>query len=192
VKDLIRTPRLDLVLMTPAFMRAMTAGRWEAAGAEAGAPVPDTWREVEWRWLKVRLGQLAADPSAGPWLTRLMMFREPARAIVGNAGFHGPPGPEGWAEIGYQVVPEHRRQGYARETAEGLLSWAQREHGITRFRASIGPWNKPSLRLVESLGFVKVGRQWDREDGEELVFELSLGRTTRSALGRSALTGPSC
>ena len=50
------------------------------------------------------------------------------------------------------------------------MGWAASEQAVTRFRASVGPWNTPSLNLVRKLGFVRVGVQWDEEDGEELVF----------------------
>jgi RimJ/RimL family protein N-acetyltransferase len=78
--------------------------------------------------------------------------------MVGHAGFHGPPGtgglPPGKAELGYTVFPTFRGHGYATEAAIALMEWAE-SRGIRRFAAS-----------------VRTGRQWDKEDGLELVFEL--------------------
>ncbi len=101
-----------------------------------------------------------------------MVLPEPERRLIGHIGFHDPPGPEGKVEVGYTVWPEHRRQGYAQEAVEALFDWAEREHGIHRFVASVGPWNEPSLGLVRKLGFVQTGVQMDEYDGLELVFEL--------------------
>jgi RimJ/RimL family protein N-acetyltransferase len=112
-----------------------------------------------------------AHPDALPWLTRLLVLRA-EHAAVGHAGFHEPPGARGWAEVGYTVFPDHRRRGYAEESVRGLFDWARTEHGVRRFRASVGPWNEPSLGLVRKLGFVQVGVQVDEVDGEELVFEV--------------------
>ena len=39
--------------------------------------------------------------------------------------------------------------------------------------ASVSPENVASLALVGKLGFVRVGRQWDADDGQELVLELA-------------------
>jgi ribosomal-protein-alanine N-acetyltransferase len=87
--------------------------------------------------------------------------------MVGNVGFHGPPGvnatdSEGALELGYGVLPEHRRQGYASEAVEGLISmpWV-RAHA-----------NAPSLAIIRKLGFVRTGQHIDPEDGLEHVFEL--------------------
>jgi RimJ/RimL family protein N-acetyltransferase len=123
--------------------------------------------------LRRRLEQLTRDPTEQPWLLRAMVPREdPDRRLVGYINFHAPPGPEAWVEVGYRVLPEFRRRGYAQEAVEALFDWATREHKVHRFRASVSPGNQPSLALIRKLGFSKIGRQWDDEDGEELVFEL--------------------
>ena len=74
-------------------------------------------------------------------------------------------------EIGYGVLPEHRRQGYATEAAEALIALA-RTQGIDHFVASVSPDNEPSLAIIRKLGFVRTGEHIDPEDGLEHVFEL--------------------
>jgi RimJ/RimL family protein N-acetyltransferase len=63
-----------------------------------------------------------------------------------------------------------RRLGYAREACTGLMDWAWRAHGVTRFVVSISPDNLASLALARGLGFVRVGSHIDDEDGPEDVF----------------------
>ena len=172
---IVRTPRLDLVLMSAAFMRASLEGRRADAERDLGASLPDDWPAEDERFLRIRLDDLGRDPSAAPWLIRATVLREPARVMVGHVGFHGKPSGEGIVEIGYTTFPPFRRQGFAREAATGLLSWAARDERVKRFRASVGPWNAPSLALVEALGFRRVGTQVDEEDGEEIVFERPAG-----------------
>ena len=168
----IRSARLDLVSMSPAFLRASLDGRLDEAARLLGAALPSDWPGDRERTVRWRLEDLAANPSAQPWLLRAIVLRETERRMIGHTGFHDAPGPEGRVEVGYSVWPEYRRRGYALEAVEALFAWAGREHGIRRFVASVGLWNEPSLGLVRQLGFVQTGVQLDEYDGEELVFEL--------------------
>jgi RimJ/RimL family protein N-acetyltransferase len=74
-------------------------------------------------------------------------------------------------EIGYRVEPAFRGHGYATEAVRALFAWATQTQGIHKFRASVSPSNKPSLRLITRLGFQQTGHQHDELDGLELVFE---------------------
>jgi len=173
---MIRARRLDLVLMSPALMRALLAADWAKAGRLLGTDIPGEWRRDDWQWLGQRPERAEADRSVFPWLPRVLLLRtagdsssdEPV--VVGQAGFHGPPDNDGRVEIGYTVVAEHRRHGYAEEAARALMSWASAEHSITRFRACISPGNTASLNMIRKLGFVQVGNQRHAKWGEELVF----------------------
>jgi RimJ/RimL family protein N-acetyltransferase len=166
--------RLDLVSMSLEFMRASLVGDLAHAAALIGTEVPANWPASAARTLRRRVGQLEADPSEQEWLLRAMLTRDAPRTLVGRIGFHAPPDARGSLEIGYAVLPEHRRRGYAAEAVEAMLAWARREHGIRHFVASVGPTNVPSLALVRKAGFAQTGVQWDEEDGEELVFELHI------------------
>lgn len=173
---MIHGPRLDLVLMSPALMRALLTTDWAEAERLLGARIPGEWQGEYWQWLGQRPDQAEHDPPAMPWLPRALLLRtddESARdepTVVGDAGFHGPPDADGRVELGYMVVPEHRRNGYAEEAVRALMGWAAAEQGITRFRASISPQNAPSLNLIRKLGFVQVGAQQHEIRGEELIF----------------------
>jgi len=85
-------------------------------------------------------------------------------------------------EIGYEVFPQYRRQGYAREAVLAMMSWVRRDPAVLRFRASVRPDNAPSRALVAGLGFTEVGSQWDEEDGEETLFELAAGHLSSYGL----------
>jgi len=172
----IRTARLNLVSMTPEFIEAVLAGRLAEAERELGAELPTApLDEAVKRFLRRRIAQLREDPDIQRWLARAIV-RRGTGAMVGNAGFHGPPGVneanhERALEIGYGVLPEYRRQGYASEAVEGLIAWAGTQ-GIDHFVASVAPGNEPSLAIIRKLGFVRTGEHIDPEDGLEHVFEL--------------------
>jgi len=171
---MVRSARLDLVSLSPLILEALLDGRRGDAGAELSARLPVDWPDADVEpFLRLRLGQMVEDPEAQRWLVRALVRRHD-RVMVGHAGFHGPPGfgglAPGKAELGYTVFPAFRGRGYATEAALALMEWAE-GRGISRFVASVGPANAPSLAIVRKLGFVQTGEQWD-EDGLELVFEL--------------------
>lgn len=167
----VLSERLELASMSPAYLAALLRGDLRAAREELDVELPLGFAEDGAPVFRIRLGQLRADPAVQPWLVRLMIARWGPRVPIGHIGFHGPPDAAGRLEVGYTVLPAHRRQGFATEACRALFAWARAEHGITRFRASVSPTNQPSLAVVRKLGFRRTGVQWDEVDGEELVFE---------------------
>ncbi|MCW5880542.1 MAG: GNAT family N-acetyltransferase [Anaerolineae bacterium] len=171
----IETDRLVLIPMTTAFFEACLAGDLDTASQVIGLRVPEDWL-LEGAVMRVFLERLRRDPAAQPWLMRGIGLRATGE-MIGTLGFHLPPDAEylrgvapGGVEMGYTVFPAWRRQGYAREACAGLMGWATREQGITRFVVSISPENEPSLRLAAHFGFRKVGYHIDDEDGLEDIF----------------------
>jgi [ribosomal protein S5]-alanine N-acetyltransferase len=171
--ELIKTPRLELVLMTVPFMEALQRRDLEAAARELDASVPMWMAEELQDFLNHRLGQLATQPETREWLGRAMVLTDEdgARHAVGSIGFHGPPDEKGRLEIGYSVDPPYRRRGFAREAATAMYDWAYRTKGVTTFVASVSPDNIASLNLIEEYGYAIIGEQMDEIDGLELVFE---------------------
>ena len=181
---LIASPRLDLVPLTPDFLRASLAGDRTTCAAILGATVPQEWPEPEYRdVLAMRLRELRVDPALQPWLMRAMVDRA-SRAMVGTIGFHTAPAPEYLrpyspkaVELGFGVCESCRRRGYAREAVEAMMQWAHAQHGVTEFIVSIRPDNLPSQALAAGLGFVKISSHVDEVDGVEDILELRLNDT---------------
>ena len=180
----IRTQRLDLIPMTPAFLRASLDGDRDRAAATIGLRLPETWPDAP-SLLALRLGELESDPTLQPWLLRAMGLRQTGE-LVGYIGCHTAPGAPyldqwspGAVEFGFTVCPPHRRQGFAREAAVALMRWASDEHLVASFVLTISPNNAPSLALAASLGFTRVGSHMDEEDGPEDVFVLDAPREGR-------------
>lgn len=59
-------------------------------------------------------------------------------------------------ELGYHIFKEWRRKGYAREACTAILEYAEEYLDIKTLYTRIDPSNKASIRLAESLGFVKI------------------------------------
>jgi RimJ/RimL family protein N-acetyltransferase len=60
-------------------------------------------------------------------------------------------------DIGYAFLPAARGQGFAREAARAVLAWAQQQLALARVVAIVTPTNRPSLALLEQLGFADEG-----------------------------------
>ena len=155
-------------------MQALLEGDMARASEEAGVDLPTAFLSFDWLWM-IRVEQIRRDPQASPGVVRAVVSL-PGEVVVGHAGFHGPPDERGMVEIGYTILPEYRRQGYARAAVRELFRYATSEPGVRVIRASISPDNWASLAVIRPFGFVQVGEQWDDEDGAELIFERELPR----------------
>jgi RimJ/RimL family protein N-acetyltransferase len=173
--DIISSPRLDLIALSPDFLTASIRGDLETASHSIGLDIPMEWLEAKWL-MEMRLEKMRENPVLEAWLLRAVGLRE-TKSMIGFIGFHTLPGADylnsyapGSVEFGYTIFPNYRGKGYASEAAKALMDWATREYGVTRFVVSISPVNGPSLRIAEKFGFRKVGSFTDPEDGVEDVF----------------------
>lgn len=174
--DAVSSEHLDLVPMSLELMEALQRGDRESAQQMVGYRIPPDWPQGMESVLRFRIAIARAGPETVPLLLRAMVLRTDPEVVVGRIGFHGPSDETGMVEIGYEVFPAHRRQGYAREAVLAMFRWAQHDPAVLRFRATISPENEPSRRLIAGLGFTEVGTQWDEEDGEETIFERDAGQ----------------
>jgi RimJ/RimL family protein N-acetyltransferase len=147
--------RVRVEPIVPALARAMLNGvpQPELAWAE-GFPMTPV--------LGIARTIAAAGEPLGPFLAYVVILRADGTAI-GDAGFHGPPGPDGELEIGYAIVPVARGRGFAGEAVRLLIAWAQSRPGITGVAARVDAGNVASERLLRRLGFTADGER----DGQQ-------------------------
>lgn len=79
------------------------------------------------------------------------------RALVGAGGYFGPPDSEGVVEIGYSVLPEWRRMGYASEMVQALLERAFSNAQVTKVIAHTTESNAASIGVLSHCGFLATG-----------------------------------
>jgi RimJ/RimL family protein N-acetyltransferase len=164
----VRFVRLPLAALT-----ALAEGRLAEASSAAGVELTPYFVTPEARHLwQLRAREVTEEPGRGDWIARAAVD-ERSGAVLGHAGFHGPPDGAGMVEVAYSVDPACRRQGYATAMLRELLRRAAAEPGVVTVRASISPDNSGSLATVARFGFIRNGEQWDEEDGLELIFEVA-------------------
>ena len=179
---MIVTRRLTLVPASVALARAELHDR--AAFADMlGAVVPDAWPpQAAVDALPLFLRWLEAAPDQAGWFSWYALLRDATDAgsiLIGGGGFLGPP-QDGTVQLGYSVLPEFQRRGYATEMVRGLASWAFIQPNVAVVTAET-EWDNPaSVRVLERSGFQAAG---PASHPEGTRFEL---RTTRAlSVGRA-------
>ena len=172
----IRTPRLELVPITLSMLEAVMLGRRSEAEAFSGARMPEKWPNPELmeRAFPVSLDAIRADPEGRLWGARVMIAgaEVPERRVVGSIVFTGRPGDDGVAEMAYGVEDGSQGRGYATEACMACVAWAFEQPRVRAVRATTFGWHRPSLRVIEKVGMVRVGVREHETMGELIVFEV--------------------
>ena len=180
--DRIVSERLELRPMSADFMQALFDARTDDAATLESVVLPAEWDVVgPHGWLASRIRRVRAVPGLAAWGLRTII-RRADQQVLGNIGFHEPPGMHpadgelpGVVESGFTVAAVFRRTGIASEAQRALMDWANREHGVRHFRLSIALTNVPSQRLAESLGFTQLGSYEHPARGTEYLYQFSFG-----------------
>ena len=156
---MIVTERLLLVPATPELTRSALAGS-SALAATLGASVPATWppEYLDAASLEYTLDRLAEGRDhAGWWLHFILLKGGGMPTLIGSGGYKGPPSADGTVEVGYGIVSDHRRRGYASEATRALLANAFAFPAVQRAIAETLPELAPSIGVLEKCGFRLIG-----------------------------------
>jgi RimJ/RimL family protein N-acetyltransferase len=178
----VQTARLRLPVLGPLELAVLV----DAPQSLEAFRVPVGWPDAHDRSNVERWHALAEDEGASQWRARAIV--DGTGAMVGHAGFHGPPvaidealaDPTfvgsitpcagGAVELGYSIFTSDRRQGFAAEAAAGLIEWAFGTGSVDAVIATVGVDNDASHRVLASVGgFVDIGGCRD-ERGDEVVY----------------------
>ena len=77
--------------------------------------------------------------------------------LLGAGGYFGPPDSDGTVEVGYSVLPEWQRRGYASEIVNLLADHAFTFPQISRIIAHTAEATLASVNVLVRCGFVPVG-----------------------------------
>jgi [ribosomal protein S5]-alanine N-acetyltransferase len=105
--------------------------------------------------------QLRDDPAKVPWGGTMIERQE--GVAVGQMSFKTLPDKSGTIELGYGINPSYANRGYTTEMARELVAWAWKQPGVRRITAECLEDNAASIRVLEKLGFDRVGQKQDEE-----------------------------
>jgi RimJ/RimL family protein N-acetyltransferase len=135
--------------MTLALAEAERVGA-PALAAALGVPAPLAWPpdfydadDLE------RMKGLLRDPANDGWALYYLIQRGPPRLLVGVAGYGGRPTAAGVVEIGYGVLPAHRRLRFATEAVAALVAHAFAEPSVHMVIAETFPQLAGSIGVLE-------------------------------------------
>jgi ribosomal-protein-alanine N-acetyltransferase len=183
----IKTERLELIAGTPEIFRARVDDR-AALARFLDARVPENWPPelydqdaVDWT-----AKYFDANPDAAGWVVWFIVLRPAGagsggRTAIGCCGYKGRPLADGTCEIGYGVLAQFQRAGYASEAARALIGRAFSHPEVTRVVAETYPELVPSIRVME-----KNGLRFAGDGSEERVVRYELTRAEWERRARSA------
>jgi [ribosomal protein S5]-alanine N-acetyltransferase len=132
-------------------------------GELIGSPVPDGWPEFP-EAIGFTLEYLRTAPADDQQWSMQFFVDDATGRLVGSGGFAGPPA-DRTVEIGYEVAPEFRGQGFGSAAARALVERAVGGGAVDTVIAHTLPGPNPSTGVLTSLGFAHVGDQQDPEAG---------------------------
>ncbi len=158
----LRTARLDLVAATIDHLAAELENPQRFADLIRAVVLP-SWPPGEYdrhaiSYFHDRLAEGCA--LAAGWYVWYAIRRTTAdypATLVAGGGYFGPPLPDGTVEIGYSVVPEWRRHGYATELVQALVQRAFDVPEVRRILAEAEVDNIASIGVLARCGFRRMG-----------------------------------
>ena len=171
----LQAERLELVACTQSLL-AQESHDLTGLALLLNADIPAGWPpplndEASRKWAHDFLALHADAVGWSTWYFILKKSRSGKRTLIANGGFKGMPLPDGTVEIGYSVMEDYQRNGYATEAVARLLKWAFLHPEVTRVIAETYPHIRASIRVLEKCGFQYVG-----EGSELLVIRFELTR----------------
>jgi ribosomal-protein-alanine N-acetyltransferase len=167
----LSTKRLDLVSATLKHISAELKGA-EQLALLLGAEVANDWPPGQYdrnaqEYFRDRLQEVGSSDAG--WYTWYAITREQPATVIGAGGYLGPPNGIGEVEIGFSVIPLWRRQGYATELVQALISNAFTDPRVTKIIAHTALHNHESHSVLLRTGFINMNTAHENDD---IRFEL--------------------
>ena len=177
----IRTPRLILIEATAESLSAELVSP-RALGEMLGCDVPASWPPELYDADAVRwtLNWLAEHPEQTGWslyyIAESPLAPSDPQQLIGVCGYKGGPDAAGEVEIGYGIVPERRRRGFASEAVRGMLARAFADPRVSKVIAHTLSELAASIGVLQATGFLFDGPGNDPQEPAAIRFVLSRER----------------
>jgi [ribosomal protein S5]-alanine N-acetyltransferase len=180
----MRSDRMELIPSTAAHIRIELESPWLLA-EKLNANVSKNWPSGEYDRDAMEFF-LSCFEKGGEdvqgwygWYAIKTDSADGERFLVGAAGYFGPPDTNGQVEVGYSVLPEWQRRGYATEMVHLLVSHAFTFAKTRKIIAHTAAENEASRRVLIFNGFSHTG-----VDEHKLRFELTRKHYLGPPIGR--------
>jgi len=150
----IETERLILVTLMPEEIEALIAGDLERFAVKTSFIFPPEAADlgIDLLW---HLNAIRADSSELSWRIRVVVERS-SNTVVGSIDLKGLPSVDGDVEIGWGLIENARRKGYATEASAAVLNWVFQQAGVRSISATIPDDNSSSQSLAIRLGLIRT------------------------------------
>ena len=101
-----------------------------------------------------------------------MIIKSKTKEIIGDVGFKGFNEEEENVDIGYGIIKEERRNGYAEEAVRGLIKWAFSNKIVKEITAKCSVENVNSIDLLRKINFIET-----YADNEMIYWTLKTGNS---------------
>lgn len=187
----LHSDRLELRPGTVSALRAALEGD-AALAANLGVTVPASWPPDLYDTDAIRwtLAQIGDESDGGPFGFYYLIHDH---TVIGVGGFKGPPNDDGEVELGYGIVTDAQRRGFA---TEAVRAWAALAFAHRNVRTIVGQTLAslvPSIGVLEKAGFrfVGAGSEEGIPEGERVIrYELSRLDYERDRDARHTVTAP--
>jgi ribosomal-protein-alanine N-acetyltransferase len=154
---IIQSPRLNLIAATSELIKSDITGHRNLAAA-LKVKVGKSWPPDLYgpRVMQYALNQLD-DPAEQAWSFWYLSSKIEPSELIGICGFKGRPDSTGSVEIGYSVLADYQRRGFATEAVLRLVTWAFAHHNVFEVSAETLPHLSQSIRVLDKNGFVFTG-----------------------------------
>ena len=157
-----RPPQVRLIPATVPLLTALREDRARFARL-IGAPAPDGWPEFP-EAIDFTLERLETTPETDHRWSMQFFVDAATGHLVGSGGFVGRPA-DRTVEIGYEIAPEARGQGFGSAAARALVERAVASGEVDHVVAHTQPGPNASTGVLVSLGFDHVADGTDPEIG---------------------------
>jgi ribosomal-protein-alanine N-acetyltransferase len=164
IKKTLQTHRLTLIASTLAHIRTELESP-EQLATLLNAEVSSEWPTGEYdrdamEFFRARMEEGGEDVEGWyGWYALRAADLEGPRALVGAGGYFGPPDMEGTVEIGYSVLPQWQRRGYASEMVRMFVEHSFTFADVKRIIAHTTEANPASIAVLLRCGFHAAGAE---------------------------------
>jgi ribosomal-protein-alanine N-acetyltransferase len=151
----LTTERLILIPFTSPFCKNIINNDYRdliVMGLKRGISWPDDDVLETLPRIIVNLSKVEAPTGFESW----MIIKKGTLEIIGDLGFKGVNAENGTIDIGYGIIKEERRKGYAEEAVKELVKWAFSNEKVKEITANCLTENRCSINLLTKSNFIQL------------------------------------